>query len=41
MNGYTRGELTVHHEPAELTKVTKALRDLLPAAEARSLLAPK
>ncbi|MET4611133.1 pantoate--beta-alanine ligase [Rhodococcus sp. PvR044] len=26
MNGYTRGELTVHHEPAELTKVTKALR---------------
>ncbi|GAA4490655.1 pantoate--beta-alanine ligase [Rhodococcus olei] len=26
MNGYTRGELTVHHDPAELTKVTKALR---------------
>ena len=26
MNGYTRGELTVHHEPAELTKVTRALR---------------
>ncbi|MFF0814602.1 pantoate--beta-alanine ligase [Rhodococcus sp. NPDC003318] len=26
MNGYTRGELTVHHEPAELSKVTKALR---------------
>ncbi|AQA20892.1 pantoate--beta-alanine ligase [Rhodococcus sp. MTM3W5.2] len=26
MNGYARGELTVHHEPAELTKVTKALR---------------
>jgi pantoate--beta-alanine ligase len=26
VNGYTRGELTVHHEPAELTKVTKALR---------------
>ncbi len=26
MNGYTRGELTVHHVPAELTKVTRALR---------------
>ncbi len=26
MNGYTRGELTVHHEPAELTRVTRALR---------------
>ncbi|MFD4293561.1 pantoate--beta-alanine ligase [Rhodococcus sp. NPDC058532] len=26
MNGYTRGELTVHREPAELTKVTRALR---------------
>jgi len=24
--GYVRGELTVHHEPAALTKVTKALR---------------
>lgn len=24
--GYARGELTVHHDPAELTKVTKALR---------------
>ncbi|TQF75044.1 pantoate--beta-alanine ligase [Rhodococcus spelaei] len=26
MNGYARGELTVHHDPAELTKVAKALR---------------
>ncbi|MFC7451365.1 pantoate--beta-alanine ligase [Rhodococcus daqingensis] len=26
MNGYARGELTVHHDPAELAKVTKALR---------------
>ncbi|EME24034.1 pantoate--beta-alanine ligase [Rhodococcus triatomae] len=26
MNGYSRGELTVHHEPAELTRVTRALR---------------
>ncbi|MFD1815795.1 pantoate--beta-alanine ligase [Rhodococcus gannanensis] len=26
MNGYTRGGLTVHHEPAELTRVTRALR---------------
>jgi pantoate--beta-alanine ligase len=26
VNGYTRGELTVHHEPAELTRVTRALR---------------
>ncbi|MDV3206476.1 MAG: pantoate--beta-alanine ligase, partial [Rhodococcus ruber] len=24
--GYVRGELTVHHDPAGLTKVTKALR---------------
>ncbi|MGW0019164.1 pantoate--beta-alanine ligase [Rhodococcus sp. NPDC003382] len=24
--GYVRGELTVHHDPADLTKVTKALR---------------
>lgn len=26
MNGYTRGDLTVHHEPADLTKVCRALR---------------
>ncbi|SDC64190.1 pantoate--beta-alanine ligase [Rhodococcus tukisamuensis] len=26
MNGYARGELTVHHDPAALTKVSKALR---------------
>ncbi|MFC4603781.1 pantoate--beta-alanine ligase [Rhodococcus kronopolitis] len=26
MNGYARGELTVHHDPAVLTKVSKALR---------------